>query len=149
MGGGGRYLGTAIVLILAITAWVLGHMFPFFMVMKGAGLLRVDESEERMGLDVSHHGGAAYEATAGEVLGKGAKEDDALLTRCGATDSSVMFQHACTRGSKPVLSSGHLTLFCSILVVTGGKTAVLRSWIHAVWMPRWIGLVQCFPRHTY
>lgn len=82
MGGGGRYLGTAIVLILAITAWVLGHMFPFFIAMKTLGLLRVDESEERMGLDVSHHGGAAYEATAGEVLGKGAKEDDALLTRC-------------------------------------------------------------------
>lgn len=82
MGGGGRYLGTAIVVILAITAWVLGHMIPFFIGMKAMGLLRVDESEERMGLDVSHHGGAAYEATAGEVLGKGAKEDDALLTRC-------------------------------------------------------------------
>jgi ammonia channel protein AmtB len=83
MGGGGRYLGAALVLVLALTAWVLGHMLPFFLGIKMLGLLRVDESEERMGLDISHHGGAAYEATAGEVLGKGGKEDDALLTRYG------------------------------------------------------------------
>lgn len=91
MGGGGRYLGTALVLILAISAWVLGHMFPFFVLMKMMGLLRVDESEERMGLDVSHHGGAAYEATAGEVLGKGAKEDDALLNRYAARAPHVVY----------------------------------------------------------
>jgi ammonia channel protein AmtB len=83
MGGGGRYLGAALVLILALTAWVLGHMLPFFLGIKMLGLLRVDESEERMGLDISHHGGAAYEATAGEVLGKGGKEDDALVSRYG------------------------------------------------------------------
>lgn len=83
MGGGGNLLGCAIVLIIAVTAWVLGHMFPFFYVMKIAGLLRVDEAEERMGLDVSHHGGSAYEATQGADLlkGKADESEQALLTR--------------------------------------------------------------------
>lgn len=83
MGGGGNLLGAAIVLILAVTAWVLGHMFPFFYLMKMLGLLRVDEAEERMGLDVSHHGGSAYEATQGADLikGKTDESEQALLTR--------------------------------------------------------------------
>jgi hypothetical protein len=59
-------------------------MVPFFYAMKSFGLLRVDEAEERMGLDVSHHGGSAYEGTAGDMLtaakGKG-DETDNLLAR--------------------------------------------------------------------
>jgi Ammonium Transporter Family len=53
-------LGAALVFILVTIGWVLGHMIPFFAVMKAAGILRVKESEEMVGLDVSHHGGAAY-----------------------------------------------------------------------------------------
>lgn len=86
MGGNGKLLGAAVVLILAITAWVLGHMIPFFFVMRMIGLLRVDEAEERMGLDVSHHGGSAYEATQGDGAAVKGREvgvtDDALLSRC-------------------------------------------------------------------
>ena len=95
-GGDGRLLACAIVLILAISGWVLAHMVPFFFLMRMAGLLRVDEAEERMGLDVSHHGGSAYEApgmtelaiAGGHKDGSGngakarAKETDALLSRC-------------------------------------------------------------------
>jgi ammonium transporter, Amt family len=77
MGGGGRLLGCAIVVILAITAWVLGHMFPFFYAMKAAGLLRVDEAEEKAGLDVSHHGGSAYHAEEALAVVKGGDSDHA------------------------------------------------------------------------
>jgi Amt family ammonium transporter len=61
MGGDGRLIACAGVAILAIVAWVLGHMVPFFWAMRYMGLLRVDAAEEMLGLDVSHHGGAAYE----------------------------------------------------------------------------------------
>eukprot|EP00210_Caulerpa_lentillifera_P003868 g3695.t1 len=60
MGGDGKFLVSAIVAIAVITAWVLGHMLPFFFITKILGLLRVSNAEEHEGLDVSHHGGAAY-----------------------------------------------------------------------------------------
>ena len=60
-GGNGKLFGCAVVYVLAIMAWVLGHMVPFFLIVRVLGLLRVDEAEERAGLDVSHHGGGAYE----------------------------------------------------------------------------------------
>lgn len=76
MGGDGRLLACAVVGCLAIIAWVLVHMLPFFYVMRIAGLLRVDAAEEMSGLDVSHHGGSAYE-------GGTMKEGDSLLSeRC-------------------------------------------------------------------
>lgn len=101
MGGGGNLLGAAIVLILAIAAWVLGHMFPFFYLMKILGLLRVDEAEERMGLDVSHHGGSAYEATQGADLLKGKvdESEQALLTRVQYLEQQVK----ALRDSRPVV----------------------------------------------
>jgi ammonium transporter, Amt family len=87
MGGNGKLLGAAVVFILAIAGWVLGHMVPFFLLMRMLGLLRVNEAEERRGLDVSHHGGFAYEQsafTSGEVI-KGGNEgitDQNLVSRC-------------------------------------------------------------------
>lgn len=94
MGGNGRLLASAVVVILAITAWVLGHMVPFFLVMRTLGLLRVDEAEERAGLDVSHHGGAAYEAPTIEG-GKAATADsDALLSRVQYLEQQVKAMRA-------------------------------------------------------
>eukprot|EP00803_Ostreobium_quekettii_P009089 evm.model.scf_515.7 EVM.evm.TU.scf_515.7 scf_515:56938-63082(+) len=60
MGGDGKLLVAAIVGIIVITVWVMGHMVPFFLVMKALGLLRVSPEEEHEGLDISHHGGSAY-----------------------------------------------------------------------------------------
>ena len=89
-GGNGRLFGCAVVFCLAIIAWVLGHMVPFFFLTRFTGLLRVDEAEERAGLDVSHHGGGAYEPTGTAELadaGNGKHksmngEHEALLSRC-------------------------------------------------------------------
>ena len=45
---------------LAICAWSFITMFALFTVMKGIGILRVSETEEQKGLDVSEHGMQAY-----------------------------------------------------------------------------------------
>lgn len=60
MGGDGKLLVAAITGIAAITGWVLGHMIPFFFLLRLVGLLRVSAAEEHEGLDISHHGGTAY-----------------------------------------------------------------------------------------
>lgn len=46
--------------ILWICAWVFAIMTPFFMMLNFLGLFRVDELEEEVGLDISHHKGSAY-----------------------------------------------------------------------------------------
>jgi len=58
--GGGKMLGANIVGIAFILAWVSVMMTPFFYVLKIAGMFRVDPLEEDVGLDISHHKGAAY-----------------------------------------------------------------------------------------
>ncbi len=60
MGGNGNLLGCQLVIILAIWAWVMGIMVPFFFLLKKANMFRVPPEVESAGLDVSHHGGSAY-----------------------------------------------------------------------------------------
>jgi len=62
-GGGGALLACEICGILFIIAWTVGLMFPFFTVLKVIGWFRVDPLEEQVGLDISHHKGAAYDLT--------------------------------------------------------------------------------------
>jgi len=59
-GGGGELLGCQICGVLAIIGWVAGTLTPFFMGLRMAGILRVPMEEEDVGLDISHHGGEAY-----------------------------------------------------------------------------------------
>ena len=49
--------------ILFIIAWTVGIMAPFFTVLNVLGMFRVDPLEEEVGLDISHHKGAAYDMT--------------------------------------------------------------------------------------
>ena len=44
-----------------ILGWVGATMTPFFIVLNFAGMFRVDALEEEVGLDISHHRGAAYD----------------------------------------------------------------------------------------
>lgn len=46
-----------------ILLWVGGLMTPFFIVLNALGMFRVDPLEEKVGLDISHHKGAAYDLT--------------------------------------------------------------------------------------
>jgi len=43
-----------------IIGWVVAVMLPFFIILKLLGMFRVDPFEEDLGLDQSHHKGAAY-----------------------------------------------------------------------------------------
>ena len=45
----------------AMYAWVGGMSFILFFALKMSGLLRVSQDIEEMGMDVSKHGGTAYE----------------------------------------------------------------------------------------
>lgn len=60
MGGGGNLLGCQVIGILVIAAWVCCLTGLLFMVLKFFKLLRISPEEEQAGLDVSKHGGSAY-----------------------------------------------------------------------------------------
>ncbi|KAI2510080.1 ammonium transporter family [Fragilaria crotonensis] len=59
--GGGDLLLNQIVAVCWIFGWVAATMTPFFVVLKMAGMFRVDALEEDVGLDISHHRGAGYD----------------------------------------------------------------------------------------
>ena len=46
--------------ILAVAAWVTVFMSAFFFALKKANLLRVSVEDENAGMDVTKHGGLAY-----------------------------------------------------------------------------------------
>jgi Amt family ammonium transporter len=59
-GGGGRLLACQIVGVITIAAWVMVQAGLLFFVLRKLNMLRIPPEEEQMGLDVSKHGGAAY-----------------------------------------------------------------------------------------
>jgi len=63
LGGGGTLLGVQVCAVLWICAWVFAVMTPFFYALNMFGMFRVDALEEEVGLDISHHRGAAYDLT--------------------------------------------------------------------------------------
>jgi Amt family ammonium transporter len=63
-GKGGALFAAEIVGVLFIIGWTVLTMLPFFVVLKFIGWFRVDPLEEQVGLDISHHKGAAYDMTA-------------------------------------------------------------------------------------
>ena len=63
-GKGGSLLACEILGVLFIIAWTGGLMFPFFTALKVLGMFRVDPLEEKVGLDISHHKGMAYDMAA-------------------------------------------------------------------------------------
>ena len=60
-GNGGWLIAAQICGLLFIIGWVTVLMTPFFMALNAAGMFRVDALEEEVGLDISHHRGAAYD----------------------------------------------------------------------------------------
>lgn len=67
--GDANLLLVQFVAVLWITAWVVGLMTPFFIVLDKLNMFRVDILEEEVGLDISHHRGAAYDLS-------GARKED-------------------------------------------------------------------------
>ena len=79
----GNLLTNEIIGRLFILAWVGVIMTPFFFALNFFGMFSVDPLEEKVGLDISHHKGAAYDLTRPD------KEDVDVLTekRATVTDS--------------------------------------------------------------
>ena len=59
--GEGCLIGVTLATLVAEIAWVGGMSFLMFYGLKVAGLLRVSSEVEVAGMDVSKHGGTAYE----------------------------------------------------------------------------------------
>lgn len=59
--GDGKLFAAEIITILFVFGWVTGIMLPFFFLLRHLGWFRVSVGEEDIGLDISKHGGAAYE----------------------------------------------------------------------------------------
>jgi hypothetical protein len=68
-GGGGRLLACQLIGIVTVAAWVVVHAGILFVILRKFGMLRIPPEEEQMGLDVSKHGGAAYNYDHGIQLG--------------------------------------------------------------------------------
>jgi ammonium transporter, Amt family len=62
-GGNGKLFVCQLTAVVWIVGWVTCIMTPFFYALKLAGMFRVDALEEEVGLDISHHRGAAYDLT--------------------------------------------------------------------------------------
>jgi len=60
--GNGACIGIALASLFAEIAWVAGMSGIMFGVLKAAKILRVSEEVEEAGMDVSKHGGSAYES---------------------------------------------------------------------------------------
>lgn len=60
-GGGGSLLACQVCAICWVCAWVTVIMTPFFIGLNYLNMFRVDALEEEVGLDISHHRGAAYD----------------------------------------------------------------------------------------
>ncbi|KAM3731213.1 hypothetical protein ACB098_12G145700 [Castanea mollissima] len=65
MGGGGKLFAAQIIQILAIVGWVSVTMGTLFYLLHKLKLLRLSQEEEMAGLDLTSHGGVAYEYTNG------------------------------------------------------------------------------------
>merc|ERR1712151_106867 len=76
--------------IAFIIVWVTVVMTPYFIILRCLGLFRVDELEEEIGMDISHHKGAAYDLS---------KPDD------GAVDEFI--EKRSHHGTKPVAAKTH------------------------------------------
>ena len=61
--GSGSLIAVELAGIAFIIAWTAGIMTPFFLILNALGMFRVDPLEEEVGLDISHHKGAAYDLT--------------------------------------------------------------------------------------
>ncbi|CAL0309803.1 unnamed protein product [Lupinus luteus] len=61
MGGGGKLLAAHVMQILSIIAWVSVTMGLVFFILHKLNLLRTPPEEEMAGLDLTSHGGLAYE----------------------------------------------------------------------------------------
>ena len=56
----GGQIGVQLLGIVAVFAWVVVTAFVLFGILKAAKLLRVDEEDELLGLDISEHGAESY-----------------------------------------------------------------------------------------
>jgi Amt family ammonium transporter len=78
--GDANLLFAQLVAIVWINGWVMTVMTPFFYGLNAFGMFRVDPDEEDIGLDISHHRGAAYNMTSKEADAFGKETTEELAS---------------------------------------------------------------------
>eukprot|EP00549_Striatella_unipunctata_P007703 CAMPEP_0118701394 /NCGR_PEP_ID=MMETSP0800-20121206/17226_1 /TAXON_ID=210618 ORGANISM="Striatella unipunctata, Strain CCMP2910" /NCGR_SAMPLE_ID=MMETSP0800 /ASSEMBLY_ACC=CAM_ASM_000638 /LENGTH=460 /DNA_ID=CAMNT_0006602309 /DNA_START=45 /DNA_END=1427 /DNA_ORIENTATION=- len=79
-GGNGKLLGYAFYGIIVYSAWAFGTSGVLFFSLNKIGWLRVSEEEEAEGMDLSHHGGKAYNMDEEDILESAPlKEEEAVI----------------------------------------------------------------------
>ncbi|GMI16820.1 hypothetical protein TrLO_g6210 [Triparma laevis f. longispina] len=73
--GEGDLFGAQCLCILFICGWVTAIMGPFFVMLRKLGWFRVSTEDELVGLDISKHGGSAYELAQSKEGNKQAYND--------------------------------------------------------------------------
>merc|ERR1719276_420154 len=87
--GSGSLIAVELAGVGFIMLWVGGTMTPFFLVLNALGMFRVDPLEEKVGLDISHHKGAAYDLT-----GPSAGDVDMLAEKRATAHGEKYEEHA-------------------------------------------------------
>jgi len=82
--GNGNLLLVEFCGVLWIIGWVSITMIPFFLALNFLGLFRVDALEEEVGLDISHHKGAAY-----DLAGPSKEDVEELVARRSTAHGKV------------------------------------------------------------
>jgi len=66
--GSGKLIVVELVGILFIIGWTAGIMGPFFFFLHMMGMFRIDSIEEKVGMDLSHHKGSAYDLSPAQTV---------------------------------------------------------------------------------
>ena len=59
-GGNGKLLAAQVITILTVFGWTSVTMGPLFFILNSLNLLRIPPDQEIAGMDVTRHGGSAY-----------------------------------------------------------------------------------------
>jgi ammonium transporter, Amt family len=97
--GSGSLLINQFVAVCWIIGWVGVTMIPFFTILRLLGMLRVNPLEEDVGLDISHHRGAAYDLSAPNPEDV-EKLMEVLSSRHGKVEIPSDVYEAASRGTK-------------------------------------------------
>ncbi|XP_004304785.1 PREDICTED: ammonium transporter 1 member 2-like [Fragaria vesca subsp. vesca] len=88
MGGGGKLLAAQVVQILVVMGWVTVTMGPLFYGLHKLKLLRVSDTDETAGMDLTRHGGFAYVYNDED---EASVEPEFMMRRVGPTDDASPF----------------------------------------------------------
>ena len=84
-----------------IILWTIGTMLPFFWLLNYMNWLRVDALEEMVGMDLSHHGGKAYDYSEPKQEDVDRLQDSSTRRRAVGRQTPLAMEPALSAGDFP------------------------------------------------